>query len=87
MTGLVLFGVIAGLLVGLASRSDKAGCVVLMLAPVVVVACTAVEQLIFPERIAAFSGLDFVSDPFWFTLGALCGLIAGRLLRVLLRQR
>lgn len=87
MANLVLFGAIAGLLIGLASRSDKSGCVISMSIPVFVVACTVVEQRLYPERITAFSGLDFVSDPLWFTLGAACGFIAGRVLLMLLRGR
>jgi hypothetical protein len=84
MVDLLAFGTMAGLLIGLAARSDKVGCIVLMFLPVFVVVCTAVEQQLYPERLNPFSGLDFASDPFWFTIGALGGFIGGRLIRILL---
>ncbi len=86
MVNLLAFGAIAGLLIGLASRSDRAGCIVLVFVPGFVVGCTVVEQQLYPERLNPFSGLDLVSDPFWFTIGALCGFIGGRLVRILLEK-
>ncbi|WP_155006360.1 hypothetical protein [Sphingomonas hengshuiensis] len=85
MAELLLLGSLAGLLIGVVVRSDKAGCIVLLFVPVLAVLSTAVEQRMYPDRLTAFSGLDFLSDPFWFSLGALCGLIVGRIARAQLR--
>jgi len=83
MTDLLLFGALVGFFVGLASQNDKTGYIILLFAPVIAFIYTYLDQRMNSEALSAFSGIDLIADPFWFSIGAACGVIVGRLMRTL----
>jgi len=78
---LILFGAIAGLLVGGFIPSQRLGCVVLLAVPVAMFIYVGRWQDAHPDALRSTSGLDFLFGPLWPSLGALAGFAAGQMLR------
>jgi hypothetical protein len=77
---LILFGGIAGLLVGLFIPSQRLGCVILLAVPVAMFIHVSRWQDANPEALRSTSGLEFLFGPLWPSLGAIAGFVAGTIL-------
>ena len=84
---LVVAGLVAGLLIGVAVSKPGQGCVLLLAVPVASFAYIWWWQSQNPDKLRSTSALDFVFGPLWPSLGAVAGFFAGILLRSLLQKR
>lgn len=79
--GLLAFGFVVGLLVGLAVAKPRLGCAILFVVPIAMVIYVSWWQGEHPEDLRSTSALDFVFGPFWPSLGAVVGCLVGRRIR------
>jgi hypothetical protein len=84
--GLLAFGFLAGLLVGLSVTRHGLGCFLLLAVPVAMIAYVTWWQGRHPENLRSTSALDYLFVPLWPSLAALAGFYAGRGLRTLLQK-
>ncbi|MFO6447994.1 hypothetical protein ACLBKU_12725 [Erythrobacter sp. NE805] len=78
---LIILGGVTGFLSGLAAWSQRAGCALLALIPLAMIAYVAIAQALHPESLRSTSGLDYVFGALWPTLGAVPGFGVGLLVR------
>lgn len=77
----VLFGLAAGLLVGILVARTGLGCLILCAIPVAMIVYVSWWQGQNPDSLNSTSALAFVFEPLWPSLGALAGFLAGKALR------
>ena len=85
--GLLALGLAIGLLVGVAVRKRKLGCLILLAVPVAMLFYVGWWQGQHPENLRSTSALDFMFGPLWPSLAALAGFYAGQWLRSRILQR
>jgi hypothetical protein len=84
---LLVCGFVFGLLVGIAVARPGLGCLILVAVPVAMIVYIYGWQSENPDKLRSTSALDFIFGPLWPSLGAIGGLLAGRLLRPLFQKR
>lgn len=84
---LLLYGALAGFIVGAAIPKPKLGCLILLTVPVVMIVYINRWQAAHPENLRSTSALDFLFGPLWPSLGAIGGFVAGMMLRSALAKR
>ncbi|WP_448664044.1 hypothetical protein ACG3SL_05000 [Sphingomonas sp. CJ20] len=84
---LLLYGAIAGLVLGSLIARQRIGCIALLIVPIAMVVDVSRWQAAHPENIRSTSGLDFVFSPLWPSLGALAGFYVARMMRAWLVRR
>lgn len=84
---LLLYGTIAGLIVGVIIPRQRFGCVTLLIVPVAMIVYVSRWQAAHPDDLRSTSGLDFIFGPLWPSVGALAGFYAARALRAWLMRR
>jgi uncharacterized membrane protein YfcA len=84
---LLLYGAIAGLVLGSLIPRQRIGCIALLVVPIAMVVYVSRWQAAHPENIRSTSGLDFIFLPLWPSLGALAGFYVARTLRAWLVRR
>jgi hypothetical protein len=87
LEAMLIFGGIAGLVIGLIAPRDGLGCLLLLAVPVAAFAYVWVWQAQHPENLRSTSALDFVFGALWPSIAAVCGYAAGRTARSLLWRR
>jgi hypothetical protein len=81
ITMLLIYGAVAGLLVGAVIPGKRFGCMALLIVPIAMIVYVSRWQAAHPENIRSTSGLDFIFGPLWPSLGALAGFYTARALR------
>lgn len=87
LEAMLIFGGIAGLVIGLIVPGDRFGRLLLLAVPVAAFAYVWIWQAQHPENLGSTSALEFIFVPLWPSIAALCGYAAGRTVRSLLRRR
>ncbi|WP_221714211.1 hypothetical protein [Sphingobium xanthum] len=84
---MMLYGAMAGLVVGGLFSSQRLGCSILLAIPITMIVYVSRWQSANPEALRSTSGLDFVFGPLWPSIGALGGFYAARALRSALTKK
>jgi hypothetical protein len=83
---MLVFGMVAGLAVGLAFARPRVGCSILLIIPVAMLFYVAWWQSGHPADLRSTSGLDYLFGPLWPSLGALVGYYFGKWLKALTQK-